>query len=366
MSKRDYYEILGVDPSASEEEIKRRYRRLALQYHPDRNPGDKEAEERFKEAAEAYDILRDPERRRLYDRFGHDGLREAAGGFRGFEDIFASFGDVFEDFFGIRRGRPMAEPGADLRYDLKLSFLEAAFGRVVDIDVPRSEDCPRCGATGVEPGFSPESCPTCAGTGQVTRTQGFFRISTTCPRCGGAGRLITHPCQDCQGQGRVSRVSKVQVRVPAGVDSGARLKLRGEGEPGRRGGPPGDLYVVISVEPHEIFEREGDDIFCQVEVSFAQAALGAKIKVPTLEGEETVSLPAGTQSGEILRFPGKGIPHLRGGGRGDEVVQVSVRVPKELSKRQRELLEEFDRLEADRQTKGLWKRLKGGRRHSSA
>jgi molecular chaperone DnaJ len=366
MAKRDYYEVLGIDPSASEEEVKRHYRRLALQYHPDRNPGDREAEERFKEAAEAYDVLRDPERRRLYDRYGHDGLRGAEAGFGGFEDIFASFGDIFEDFFGMRRGRPMAEPGADLRYDLKLSFLEAVFGREVEIDVPRAEDCLKCSATGVEPGFSPETCPLCAGSGQVIRAQGFFRISTTCPRCAGSGRLITHPCSECEGSGRVSRVTKVLVRVPAGVDTGARLKLRGEGETGRRGGPPGDLYVMLRVEPHEVFEREGDDVFCRLELTFAQAALGAKVKVPTLEGEEGVEIAPGTQSGETLRFPDKGVPHLRGGGRGDQVVQVTVGVPQELTKRQRELLEEFDKIEAEKRPGGPWKRRKGRPRRSSA
>jgi molecular chaperone DnaJ len=363
MAKRDYYEILGVEPGAGEEEIKKQYRRLAMQYHPDRNPGDTGAEERFKEAAEAYEVLRDPERRRIYDRFGHEGLQGTGfTGFHGFEDIFASFGDIFEDFFGLgRRGRPMAEAGADLRYDLRLGFLEAVFGREVDIEVPRRQECPTCGGSGVEPGFAPETCRTCGGKGQVTRAQGFFRISMTCPRCGGSGGIITHPCAECRGGGQVTRVRRVQVRVPPGVDTGARLKLRGEGEPGRRGGPPGDLYVIVHVEPHEVFEREGDDLFCQVEVSLSQAALGAKIKVPTLEGEEWVNIPAGTQSGEILRFPGKGVPHLRGGGRGDQVLQVTVAVPRGLTKRQRELLEEFDRLEAEKKEGGFLKRAFKGR-----
>ncbi len=364
MAKRDYYEILGLEPQASEEEIKKQYRRLAMECHPDRNPGDSEAAERFREAAEAYEVLRDPERRRIYDRFGHEGLQGAGfAGFGGFEDIFTSFGDIFEDFFGLggRRARPTAEPGVDLRYDLKLTFLEAAFGREADVDVPHRVDCPRCAATGVEPGFQPERCPTCAGSGQVTRAQGFFRISTICPRCGGSGRLISHPCTQCRGKGQVSEVKKVQVRIPAGVDTGARLKLRGEGEPGRRGGPAGDLYVVLHVEPHDIFEREGDDVFCRVQVSLSQAALGAKVKVPTLEGEEQVAIPAGTQPGAILRFKGKGIPHLRGGGRGDQVVQVEVSVPQDLTARQRELLEEFDRLEAQKAEGGFWKRALKGR-----
>jgi len=363
MAKRDYYEILGVERAATEDDIKKAYRRLAMQHHPDRNPGDKSAEERFKEAAEAYDALADPERRRLYDRFGHEGLAGAGfQGFGGFDDIFSSFGDIFEDFFGMgRRGRSMAEEGADLRYDLTLTFLEAVLGREAEIDVPRHEGCSACQGSGVEPGHTPEDCPMCGGSGQVTRAQGFFRISTTCPRCQGSGRVITHPCAECQGAGAVARMHKVMVRVPAGVDNGARLKLRGEGEPGRYGGPPGDLYVIIHVEPHEVFEREGDDIFCTVEVSFPQAAMGATIKVPTLDGEEEVKLPAGTQSGEILRFRGKGVPHLRGSGRGDQVLQVAVGVPKELTKRQRELLAEFERIEAEKQPGGLWKRAFKGR-----
>ncbi|MFH0809575.1 MAG: molecular chaperone DnaJ [Pseudomonadota bacterium] len=363
MAKRDYYEILDVDRTASDEEIKKQYRRLAMQYHPDRNPGSKEAEERFKEAAEAYEVLRDPERRRIYDRFGHEGLTGTGfGGFGGFEDVFASFGDVFEDFFGMgRRARTTAEPGTDLRYDLKLQFLQAAFGHEVTIDVPRREDCPRCEATGVEPGHAAKVCPACGGTGQVTKAQGFFRVSMSCGKCGATGRIIADPCMHCGGKGQVVQTKTVQVRVPAGVHDGARLKLRGEGEPGRRGGPPGDLYVILHVEPHEFFEREGDDIFCQVEVSFAQAALGGKVSVPTLEGEKQVSIGAGTQPGQLLRLPGKGVPHLRGRGRGDQVIQVMIGVPQNLNKRQRDLLDEFDRIEAEKKQGGFWQRTVKGR-----
>jgi molecular chaperone DnaJ len=365
MPKRDYYEILGVDPSASDEEVKRQYRRLAMKYHPDRNPGDREAEDHFKAAAEAYSVLSDPERRRVYDRYGEEGLKGTGfTGFSGFEDVFTSFGGIFEELFGGRPGRPMAEAGSDLRYDLQLTFIEAVFGRDVDLDIPGQAECPKCQGTGSEPGFRPENCNMCGGRGQVTRAQGFFRISTTCPRCGGAGTTITHPCPECGGNGEVPQVRKVQVHVPAGVDTGARLKLRGEGERGRRGGPPGDLYVVVHVAPHEVFEREGDDVFCHLELTLPQAALGAKLKVPTLEGEEELTIPPGAQSGQTFRLSGKGVPHLRHRGRGDEIVQVSVTIPADLTKRQQELLEEFDQIEAEKKKEGggFWKRAIKGRK----
>jgi len=353
MKKRDYYEVLGIPRTAAEEEIKKSYRRLAMQYHPDRNPGDKDAEERFTEAAEAYEVLHDPEKRSLYDRFGHEGLT-ATGfeGFGGFEDIFTSFHDIFDDFFGLGR-RPRqtrGQQGSDLRYDLKITLLEAALGKSQELDIPRRVECATCEGTGVEPGFEAEVCTVCRGMGQVTRQQGFFRLSTTCPRCQGTGRVITHPCKVCQGTGLTTDVKKVEVRVPPGVDTGTRLRLRGEGEPGLRGGPPGDLYVIVVVEPHDIFERHEDDLYCQVRLSFTQAALGGEVMAPTLEGEEKIHVKAGTQPGEVVRFPGRGVPHLRGGGRGDLVVQLQVEVPRKLTKRQKELLREFEGIQSEKAT----------------
>jgi molecular chaperone DnaJ len=345
MRKRDYYEILGTSRNAAPEEIKKSYRQLALKYHPDRNPGDKEAEDLFKEAAEAYEVLRDPEKRGIYDRLGHEGLQGSGfGGFHGFDDIFSSFGDIFEDFFGFgggRRGRTRAQQGVDLRYDLAISFLESASGKDVDVDVPRFEKCSLCEGRGAEPGHEPVTCRTCGGRGQVTRAQGFFRISTTCPDCKGDGQIITNPCHECHGSGRVRITRKVRVKIPAGVAAGMRLRIRGEGEPGVYGGPPGDLYVVVHVEPHEIFEREDDHLICRVPVSFVRATLGATVEVPTLEGSEMVSIAKGTQPGTVLRLRGKGFPHLKGFGRGDQIVIVDVKTPTHLSKKQEELLKEF-------------------------
>jgi len=348
MEKRDYYEILGIERNASAEEIKKSYRRLAFSYHPDRNPGDQESEAKFKEAAEAYEVLRDPDKRRLYDQYGHEGLQGAGfHGFRGFEDIFSSFGDIFEDFFGFGgpRTRTRAEQGSDLRYDLKIDFLEAAFGKETEITIPRLEACERCSASGVEPGHEPEICATCGGRGQVTRAQGFFRISTVCPDCRGAGKKITHPCKDCKGFGRVEVSRTIKVNIPAGVNSGTRLRIRGEGEPGLHGGPPGDLFVQLFVQPHEFFEREGDDVIYHAEISFVQAALGTKIEAPTMEGTETISISRGAQPHDILRLRGKGIPHLRGLGRGDQIIVLDVRTPTKLSPRQEELLQELAELE---------------------
>jgi molecular chaperone DnaJ len=345
MRKRDYYEVLGVSRNASPEEIKKSYRQLALKYHPDRNPGDKEAEELFKEAAEAYEVLRDPEKRSIYDRLGHEGLQSSGfGGFRGFDDIFSSFGDIFEDFFGFgggRRSRTRAQQGADLRYDLTIGFLESASGKDVDVEVPRLERCTLCEGRGTEPGHEPVVCRSCGGRGQVTRTQGFFRISTTCPDCRGEGQIITNPCHECRGSGRIRTTRKVRVKVPAGVAEGMRLRIKGEGEPGVYGGPPGDLYVVVHVEPHEFFEREEDHLICRVPISFVQAALGATVEVPTLDGSEMVSIAKGTQPGTVLRLRGKGFPRLKGFGRGDQIIIVDVKTPTHLSKKQEELLKEF-------------------------
>jgi molecular chaperone DnaJ len=374
MKKRDYYEVLGVTRTATEEEIKKSYRRLAMEHHPDRNPGDEEACERFKEAAEAYEVLHDPEKRSLYDRFGHEGLTATGfSGFGGFEDIFTSFHDIFDDFFGLgRRGRQArGQPGFDLRYDLKITLLEAALGKSQELDIPRRVECPTCAGSGIEPGFEAEVCPMCRGMGQVTRQQGFFRLSTTCPRCQGTGRIISHPCKVCQGAGLTSEVKKVEVKVPPGVDTGTRLRLRNEGEPGLRGGPPGDLYVIIVVEPHDVFERHEDDLYCQVRLSFALAALGGEVMAPTLEGEEKLQVKPGTQPGEVVRFPGRGVPHLQGGGRGDLVVQLQVEVPRKLTKRQKEILREFEAVQNEKggvkkpeRTKNFWSRIlkdaKGG------
>jgi molecular chaperone DnaJ len=362
MAQRDYYEILGIRKDAGEDEIKRSYRRLAMQYHPDRNPGDKEAEEKFKEASEAYEVLRDPEKREIYNRFGHEGLRGTGfTGFRGFEDIFSAFGDIFEDFFGFgttRRGRTMARSGADLRYDLTLSFLDGAFGKEITIEIPKFVKCESCGGSGAEPGTFPSTCQTCRGHGQVSRTQGFFNISTTCLDCHGEGEVIHTPCSQCQGQKRVRKRKSLSLKIPPGVETGSRLRLKGEGEEGERGGPPGDLYVVIHVEPHEFFQRDGDDIACQIPISFFQAALGADIDVPTLNGTRKLTVPRGTQSGQIFRLKGEGIHHMRGYGRGDEIVQIIVKTPTKLTKRQEELLREFAAIEHDKGERGFFRKRK--------
>lgn len=351
VQKRDYYEVLGVNRSASEEQLKKAYRALALKYHPDRNPGDKEAEARFKEAAEAYEVLRDPERRHIYDQYGHEGL-EGTGfrGFQGFEDIFSSFGTIFEDFFGMGggfRSRTRVRRGADVGYDLKISFLEAAFGHETEIEVPRTEACERCTGTGVDPGHQKEICQTCNGQGQVTRTQGFFRISSGCPDCHGTGEINAHPCSECKGLGRVERTKTIKVKIPPGVNTGMHLKLGGEGESSPNTGPPGDLYIEIHVEPHEFFERNGDDVMCRIPISFVQAALGATIETPTLHGSEPVTIAEGTQPGDIIRLPGKGIPELRGRGHGDQIIVVDVRTPTRLNNRQKALLREFASLDAE-------------------
>jgi molecular chaperone DnaJ len=350
MVKRDYYEILGISRDSAEDEIKKAYRRLALQYHPDRNPGNKEAEERFKEAAEAYEVLRDPQKKELYDLYGHEGLKGTGfTGFRGFEDIFSSFSDIFEDFFGFgtvgrRRRRTYAEPGADLRYDLTIGFENAAFGEEIEIDLPRMENCSICEGTGAAPGTSRSQCPYCQGSGQTIHSQGFLTISTTCSHCRGEGSFITEPCKECRGTGKAKRKKKINLTIPGGVDTGSRLRVQGEGEPGLHGGPPGDLYVVIHVEPHEFFEREGDDIYCQIPISFPQAALGTRVEIPTLEGTKPLDIPPGTNSGEAFRIPNGGVKHLRGSGRGNQIIQVVVKTPKRLTKRQKELLREFAEL----------------------
>ena len=346
MAKRDYYEVLGVPRDADAAAVKRAYRKLAVKFHPDRNPDDAEAEERFKDAAEAYEVLSDAEKRGLYDRYGHEGLKGAGfTGFSGFDDIFSHFGDIFGDIFGFggggRGGRRGGRRGADLRYDLTISFEEAAKGTTRKVNVDRSEPCGTCKGTGAEPGSRPEACSTCGGRGQVVHSQGLFMISTTCPRCQGAGRVVTSPCNACEGAGRVRVENVVEVEVPPGVDTGTRIRHRGEGEGADGGGVPGDLYVFIHVQPHPFFERDGSDLHCEVPVSIVQATLGAKLEVPTLEGSEKVKISAGTQPGEVIRLGRKGIPHLRGRGRGDLYIHVKVVVPRKVSRKQRDLLQKF-------------------------
>ncbi|NLI80620.1 MAG: molecular chaperone DnaJ [Deltaproteobacteria bacterium] len=354
MGKRDYYEVLGVSRQAGEEEIKKAYRKLALQYHPDRNPGNKEAEEAFKEAAEAYEVLRDPQKRRIYDNYGHEGLQGAGfSGFSGFEDIFSSFGDIFQEFFsfgfgGSSRQRTSARPGGDLIYDLTVSFEEAVFGTEKEIEVQTLITCEKCEGSGAEPGTKESVCPMCQGSGQVVQSQGFFRISTTCARCQGTGNVLTSPCSACRGQGRVKSKRRVQVRVPAGVDTGTRLRLRGEGESGYRGGFAGDLYVRISVQPHDFFERDGDNLFAKVPISFVQAILGDRVEVPTLEGSKSLQIEPGTQPGAVVRFTGEGVPRLRSRGRGDLFIEIDVKIPKTITQRQEELLREFMELEKEK------------------
>jgi molecular chaperone DnaJ len=342
-TRRDYYEILGVATSASDDEIKKNYRKLAMQFHPDRNPGNKEAEEKFKEAAEAYEVLSDPEKRDIYRRYGHEGLSGVGyRGFSGFEDIFSNFGDIFGDVFGFNTGRSRsrtgARAGADLRYDLQISFMDAALGSTTEINMHKQTLCSVCRGTGCAPGTSPQACSLCQGRGQVTQSSGFFSISSTCPQCRGQGGIITTPCPECSGGGKVRVEKTVQLKIPAGVETGSRLRLRGEGEEGEHGGPNGDLYVFIEVEKHEVFERNGTDVYSRVPITFVQAALGGTVEAPTLTGIEKLKIPRGTQPGRIFRLKGKGIAHLRGYGHGDHLIETVVTVPTNLTKKQEELL----------------------------
>lgn len=353
--KIDYYKTLGVGTDASMEEIKKAYRKLALQYHPDRNPGDQEAEEKFKTATEAYEVLGDLEKRKIYDRYGVDGLRDSGyQGPGGFDDIFSSFSDIFGDLFGFggarggsRRASGGPIPGNDLRYDLVISFMEAAHGVEKEVEISKGETCWTCEGSGARPGHPPESCSTCNGIGQVLHAQGPFRVQSACPHCRGQGRVVTEPCQDCQGQGLVKRSKKVSLKIPAGVDSGARMRLKGEGEGGRRGGPAGDLYVIIHVQPHDFFQREGYDIVCSLPLSFTQAALGCSLEVPTIYGSHKLKIPAGTQQGQHFTINEMGVAKLRGGGYGDMICEVRVVVPKRLTKKQKKLLKEFADSEED-------------------
>ena len=354
-NKRDYYEVLGVSRGANDDEIKKAYRRLAIQYHPDRNPGDRQAEEKFKECNEAYQVLSDPDKRSQYDRFGHAAFQgpQGGGGFggfdfsQGFEDVFS---DIFGDFFGTGRGRSRARSrrGDDLRYDLEIDFEDAHRGAERIIKVARLSQCEACNGSRTAAGSGGQrTCPNCRGTGQVRTQQGFFSISTTCAQCRGEGSIISDPCPKCQGQGRVRKLQSLSVRIPPGVDNGSRLKLRGEGEAGFGGGPAGDLYVVIHVREHPIFARQDNDVIVEVPVSFPQAALGAEIEVPTLDGKVKFKIPSGTQSGKVFRLKSKGFTDLHGYGRGDELVKIVVETPKRLSARQRELLEEFAKISGE-------------------
>ena len=352
MVKRDYYEILDVSRDASEDELKKSYRRLALKYHPDRNPNDPVAEEKFKEAAEAYDVLNDPEKRGLYDRYGHDGLQGAGfQGFGGAEDVFSSFGSIFEELFGFgggrRGGRTAARTGADLRYDVQISLEEVVSGAEKMLEFDKTETCIQCLGKRTAPGTQPATCNTCGGIGQVERRQGFFAMRTTCPQCRGQGVIITDPCRECRGLGLVQTPKKLSVKIPPGMDESSRLRLTGEGEEGTSGGAPGDLYVVVHVAPHDTFERDGVNVHCEVAVSFSQAALGADVEVPSLYGPKTLTVPRGTQSRDTLVLRGCGVPLVRGGGRGDQIAHIAVRTPTLLSERQEELLREFAALNGE-------------------
>ncbi len=343
MAKRDYYEILGVNRDAGEDEIKKAYRKLAMKWHPDRNPGNPKAEEHFKEAKEAYEVLSDAQKRGAYDRYGHAGIDpHAAGGAgaQGFGDIFS---DIFGEIFGGQRGgRSTVYRGADLRYNLEITLEQAAHGFETKIRIPTLAECETCGGSGARKGTQPQTCPTCHGAGQVRISQGPFSIAQTCPRCHGSGKVIANPCPDCSGAGRVKHQKTLAVKIPAGVDEGDRVRLSGEGEPGVNGGPPGDLYVQVHVKPHPVFQREHDDLHCEMPVAFATAALGGEIEIPTLDGSARIKVPAETQSGKMFRLRGKGIKGVRSHVAGDLLCHVVVETPVNLTERQRELLREFE------------------------
>ncbi len=356
MSKRDYYEILGLARGASDEDLKKAYRKLAVKHHPDKNPGDKSAEEKFKEISEAYEVLSDPQKRGAYDQYGHAAFDRRAGGFGrgggGFHDPFEVFrevfggGSIFEDLFGGAAARDPNQPqrGDDLRYDMEITFEEAAHGCEKEIRVTKPERCETCSGSGAEPGSKARTCATCGGRGQVVASRGIFSIAQTCPQCQGAGRVIDRPCRVCHGLGRAEKTSSITLRIPAGVDSGARLRSAGNGEAGLRGGPRGDLYVILHVKPHEIFQRDGDDLLCEVPVSFVQAALGAELEVPTLAEKASIKIPPGTQPGTMVRLKGKGIKNVQGYGYGDLHVRINVEVPTHLTSAQKVKLEEFSEL----------------------
>lgn len=354
--KQDYYELLGVGKNATEEELKKAYRKKAVQYHPDKNPGNKEAEEMFKKVSEAYEVLKDPEKRAAYDRYGHAAFEQTGAGPRGgyagggFHDPFDIFrevfgqggggGGIFDQFFGGESGGGNGR-GSDLRYDLEISLEEAARGVEKEISFRRLGECRHCRGSGAEPGSRKTTCPTCRGAGQVTTSRGFFHVRQVCPTCHGSGSRFEKVCAKCSGEGRVNETAKINVRIPPGVDTGSKLRSSGNGEAGVMGGSPGDLYIVIHVKEHEIFERQGDDLFCEMPIKFTLATLGGTVHVPTMEGKATLKIPAGTQSGTTFRLKGRGMPHLRGGGHGDQLIRVYVEVPTSLNSEQRKKLEEF-------------------------
>lgn len=347
----DYYELLSVSRNADGSTIKKAYRKLAMKYHPDRNPDDKEAEARFKDCTEAYEVLSDERKKQIYDTYGHDGLKNSGySGPGNAEDIFSSFGDIFGDLFGFggggraraRRDGPVA--GNDLRYDVEISFMEAVHGVSKEVQLTRRDTCWTCEGTGNRPGHKPQTCPSCNGRGQVVRSQGFFQMSSTCPQCHGEGAVVTNPCNDCHGSGLVEKTKKVALKIPAGVDTGARMRLRGEGEGGRRGGTAGDLYVVVHVEEHEFFKREGDTIYCRYPIPMTKAALGATVEIPTIHGKKNLNIPAGSQSGELFTLRNEGVQNLRGRGKGDMVVELQVMTPTNLCDEQKKVLAEFDTL----------------------
>ncbi|HEY8420487.1 MAG TPA: molecular chaperone DnaJ [Thermoclostridium sp.] len=370
--KRDYYEVLGVSRNADETELKKAYRKLAKQYHPDMNPNDKEAEAKFKEINEAYAVLSDPQKRKQYDMYGHAGLNGTGfEGFSGFGGFDFGFEDIFDTFFGgspfgrSTRKRSGPRRGNDLKYSLEISFLEAAFGTTKEINISRMQLCHVCGGSGSKPGTTPETCRHCNGTGQIRHVQstpfGQMVNMRTCEVCRGEGTIITHPCDECRGNGRVQKTSKISINVPAGIDNGQTISLRGEGEPGIMGGPPGDLYVSIRVKPHPLFKREGYDVICEIPITFTQAALGAELEIPTLEGTIKYNIPEGTQTGTVFRLKNKGIKHLRSNAKGDQLVKVNVEVPTRLSAKQKELLKQFAEISGDevfQQRKSFFEKMK--------
>ena len=359
MAKRDFYDILGVQKNASDQEIKKAYRKLAMEHHPDRNPDSKSAEEKFKEAKEAYEMLSDPQKREAYDRYGHAGVDPNMGGRSADASDFAdAFGNIFGDIFGGggargRSGGPQVYRGADLRYNLEITLEQAAHGFDTTIRVPSWDTCDPCHGSGAKPGTEPVTCPTCGGHGQVRMQQGFFSIQQTCPKCHGNGKIIPEPCPTCTGAGRIKRNKTLEVKIPAGIDDGMRIRSSGNGEPGMNGGPTGDLYVEIHIKQHSVFQREGDDLHCEMPISFAKAALGGEIEVPTLNGKASFTIPDGTQSGKIFRLRSKGIKGVRSGSPGDLFCHVVVETPVKLSDRQKELLQEFEQLTTE-----------GGAKHS--
>lgn len=373
MSQTDYYETLGVSRDAAADDLKKAYRKLAVKYHPDKNPGDAAAEAKFKEISEAYDVLKDEEKRAAYDRYGHaafqgGGMGRAGGAGGGFHDPFEMFreafggggagGGIFEEFFGGGGRSGGAQQGSDLRYDLEITLEEAAEGTEKEIRYKRAVACAKCSGSGAEPGSGKTTCPTCGGTGQVSSNRGFISFRQTCPSCNGAGQIIEKPCTDCRGEGRVMDSSTVKVRIPAGVHTGSKLRSAGKGEAGQSGGPAGDLYIVIHVKEHDLFERHEDDLYCELPIKFTLAALGGAIDVPTLFGKGNLKIPAGTQSGTTFRLRGQGMPRLRGSGQGDLLVRVHVEVPTKLNNEQKKLLEDFAEASGDPATAGAGKKRK--------